>query len=104
MGHMMTKRGIFLGFAALLMSAGTAMAAPQMPALKADQVDSPRYVQMVQKQISPSQAKAIARSRVKGGEVVDISRSGNTYRVRVIARDGRVVDIYIDATTGRVKR
>lgn len=59
---------------------------------------------LVQRQISPSQAKSIALRRVRGGEVVDISRNGNTYRVRVIAKDGRVVDVYIDAATGRVKR
>ena len=50
------------------------------------------------------EAKSIARRRVKGGEVVDIARNGDTYRVRVIARDGRVVDVFIDANTGRVKR
>lgn len=62
------------------------------------------YPQMVQNQISAAEAKSIARRRVKGGEVVDISRRGNTYRVRVIAKDGRVVDVLIDANTGRVKR
>jgi len=57
----------------------------------------------VQNKISASQAKKIARSRVRGGEVVDINLRGNTYRVRVIAKNGRVVDVFIDARTGRVK-
>ncbi|WP_409433494.1 PepSY domain-containing protein [Litorimonas sp. RW-G-Af-16] len=59
---------------------------------------------LAQRQISASDAKSIALRRVRGGEVVDISKTGNTYRVRVIGKDGRVVDVYIDATTGRVKR
>ena len=57
-----------------------------------------------QRAISPAEAKSIARSRVKGGEVVDISRRGDTYRVRVIAKNGKVVDVFIDANTGRVKK
>ncbi len=60
-------------------------------------------VQFAQKIISASKAKMIARSRVKGGEVVDVSLRGKTYRVRVIAKNGRVVDVLIDANTGRVK-
>ena len=63
----------------------------------------PAYRLQTQRSISPAEAKSIARSRVKGGEVVDISRRGDTYRVRVIAKNGKVVDVYIDANTGRVK-
>jgi uncharacterized membrane protein YkoI len=59
---------------------------------------------LAQRKISAADAKSIALKRVRGGEVVDISKNGNTYRVRVIAKDGRVVDVYIDANTGRVKR
>ena len=62
--------------------------------------DVPRWAQ---RKISASEAKSIALRRAGGGEVVDISRNGNTYRVRVIRKDGRVVDVLIDATTGRVK-
>lgn len=104
----MTKRSIIIGLAALLLSAGPAMAAPTMPIKLAPQtqaeiVTSPRYMQYAENKISASQAKSIARSRVPGGEVVDISLENNTYRVRVIARDGRLVDIFVDASTGRVK-
>ncbi len=59
---------------------------------------------LAERKVSASEAKSIALSQVGGGEVVDISRKGDTYRVRVIAKNGRVVDVYIDATTGRVKR
>jgi len=56
-----------------------------------------------QRQISAREARAIALARVPGGEVVDIRRTADTYRVRIIARDGRVVDIVVDANTGRVR-
>lgn len=57
----------------------------------------------VQSSISASKAKAIALKKVKGSEVVDISRNGGVYRVRLIRKDGRVVDVFVDAKTGRVK-
>ena len=60
------------------------------------------YVQYAQNMISPSRAKAIAAKRVRGAKFVDISRSGSRYRVRMLRKDGRVVDVLIDATTGRV--
>ena len=60
-------------------------------------------IKLAQNKISASKAKKIARSRVKGGEVVDISLKKSTYKVRVIAKNGKVVDVLIDANTGRVK-
>ncbi len=59
--------------------------------------------QWAQRKLSASEAKSIAMRRVPGAEVVDISLKGNTYRVRLIRRDGRVVDVFIDAVTGRVR-
>jgi len=59
--------------------------------------------QEAQRSISPAEAKSIARKRVPGGEVVDIKRRGDTYSVRVIKKSGKVVDVLIDANTGRVK-
>jgi len=50
----------------------------------------------------PSKAKSIAAQRVPGAKFVDISRSGGQYRVRMLRKDGRVVDVLIDAATGRV--
>jgi len=64
--------------------------------------NSASYVQYAQNLISPSKAKAIAAQRVRGAKFVDISRSGRKYRVRMLRKDGRVVDVFIDATTGRV--
>ena len=60
------------------------------------------YERYAQNAISPSKAKSIAASRVPGAKFVDISRSGGQYRVRMLRKDGRVVDVLIDATTGRV--
>ena len=59
--------------------------------------------QWAQRKISASEAKSIALRRVPGAEVVDIVLQGNVYRVRLIRRDGRVVDVLVDAATGRVR-
>jgi len=56
-----------------------------------------------QRSITPAEAKSIARKKVPGGKVVDIKRRGDTYSVRVIKKSGQVVDVLIDANTGRVK-
>lgn len=109
---MTTRRHIVLGLTTLLLAGATAMPATAKPAkwkknpystqsnFAPTVNDVPRWAQ---RKISASEAKSIAKRRAGGGEVVDISRNGNTYRVRVIRKDGRVVDVLIDATTGRVK-
>lgn len=114
---MTKRRHITLGIAAILMAAtaivpSTAQAevVENIP-FKAESlakiaIDSsldaaPTYV--ARRNISASEAKRIAQKRAGGGEVVDISRKNNTYRVRVIRKDGRVIDVLIDARTGRVK-
>lgn len=94
---MLTKRHIFSALLAAALSVG--VAAPGFA-----QAYNMDVVLEAQRSVSPAEAKSIARSRVKGGEVVDISRRGDTYRVRVIAKNGKVVDVYIDANTGRVKK
>lgn len=119
---MIRRRHIVLGLTALLLVGATAMSADAKPAngkknpyaaqLKSAPQFTPRanfapnvndLPRWAQRKISASEAKSIAKRRAGGGEVVDISRNGNTYRVRVIRKDGRVVDVLIDATTGRVK-
>ena len=101
----------------LLALAGTVIAAPAYAAphhsgphaVRANSAahahSAPRamgYVRYAQKAISPSKAKSIAAKRVRGAKFVDISRSGGKYRVRMLRKDGRVVDVLIDAATGRV--
>lgn len=88
---------------AAFMSAPASAAIPQWTHLDAASTASAPSLQLVQREISPREAKAIALSRVPGGEVVDIRRTSDAYRVRIIARDGRVVDIIVDAVTGRVR-
>lgn len=65
--------------------------------------DNVNISRWAQRKISASEAKSIAKRHAPGAEVVDIARSGNTYRVRLIRKDGRVVDLKVDATTGRVR-
>jgi len=110
---MMTKRRyIAIAAAALIVAGASAMPASAKPgkwkknpyaapsSFAPTVNDMPRWAQ---RKISASEAKSIAKRRAGGGEVVDISRNGNIYRVRVIRKDGRVVDVLIDATTGRVR-
>jgi len=108
----MNKRSIIIGVTALLLSATPAMAMTDLSVkvlnhnevLSESNLSSESVaVKFAQSKISPAQAKSIALSRVKGGQYVDLRRSGNVYIVRVRAPGGRVIDIKVDATTGRVR-
>ena len=59
--------------------------------------------QWAQQRISYSRAKSIARSRYPGAEVVDIALDGNTYRVRLVLQNRKIVDVLIDAASGRIR-
>jgi uncharacterized membrane protein YkoI len=97
---MLTKRHILSAIlaATLSFSAASAHAQNSWNNWSAD------VILEAQRSISPAEAKSIARKRVPGGEVVDIKRRGDTYSVRVIKKSGKVVDVLIDANTGRVKK
>lgn len=64
-----------------------------------------RYAQQQsQRSISASQAKSIAMSRVRGARFINVQLvGGKTYRVRLQQKNGRIVDVYVDASTGRVR-
>ena len=104
--HIITPIVAALAFACLSVPAHAAtrgadiVLPPSFSVTAAHRADEP--VRFVQNAISPSKAKSIARRAVPGAEVVDISRKGSRYKVRMIRKDGRVVDIVIDATSGRV--
>ena len=93
---MLTKRHILSAILASALSLSAASA-------HANVWNSP-VVMEAQRSISPAEAKSIARKKVPNGEVVDIKRRGDTYSVRVIKKSGKVVDVLIDANTGRVKK
>ncbi len=61
------------------------------------------YIRVAQRKISPSEAKSIARKKVRGAEVIDISIKSGKYKVRMQKKNGQVVDVYVDAATGRVR-
>ena len=88
---------------AILLSAPASAAIPQWGQQGSISQATNPSTQLVQREISAREAKAIALGRVPGGEVVDIRRTADAYRVRIIARDGRVVDIVVDAATGRIR-
>lgn len=48
------------------------------------------------KTISKQEAASIARSRT-GGKVLKVSKHGNTYRVKVLTKKGRVVSVSVSA-------
>ena len=93
---MLTKRHILTAILASALSLSAASAHAQNW--------NGRVVIEAQRSISPAEAKSIARKKVPAGEVVDIKRRGDTYSVRVIKKSGKVVDVLIDANTGRVKK
>lgn len=61
------------------------------------------FVRYAQKKVSYSEAKSIARRKVRDARVVDVWLNGNRYTVRMQKKNGRVVDVYVDAITGRVE-
>lgn len=97
---MLTKRHILSALLAASLSLGAISAQGQT----ANSIWSGVVVFEAQRSITPAEAKSIARKKVPGGKVVDIKRRGDTYSVRVIKKSGQVVDVLIDANTGRVKK
>ena len=112
--HMAVSFAVIAGGFSL---AGTAQASHVRPSSNAimpavsyevsKEVSQTEIVQYAQKKakgnVSYAQAKSIARRQIKGSQVVDIALNGQTYRVRLQTQDGRVVDVYVDAATGRVQ-
>jgi uncharacterized membrane protein YkoI len=56
-----------------------------------------------ERKISARQAKSIAQSRYPGAKFINIQNTGNAYRVRLQQKNGRIVDVYVDARSGRVR-
>ena len=94
---MTTKRHIISALIAGVLSLSAASA-------HANTAWNSEVVLEAQRSITPAEAKSIAQKKYPGGEVVDIKRRGDTYSVRVIKKSGKVVDVLIDANTGRVKK
>ena len=56
-----------------------------------------------QRRISASRAKSAAMNRHRGAKFVNVQLvNPSTYRVR-LQKNGRIVDVYVDAYTGQVK-
>jgi len=93
---MLTKRHIFSALIAATLSLSAVGA-------HANTWDN-TVVKEAQRSITPAEAKSIVQEKYPDGEIVDIKRRGDTYSVRVIKKSGKVVDVLIDANTGRVKK
>ena len=61
------------------------------------------YQKVAQKRISASQAKSIASKKVRDAKVVDVTPGGREHKVRMQKKNGRIVDVFVDATTGHVR-
>tara|TARA_Y100000034_G_C6817623_1_gene367981 strand:+ start:696 stop:971 length:276 start_codon:yes stop_codon:yes gene_type:complete len=54
------------------------------------------------KKISAKQA-ANKVKRKYGGKVLKVSASGNGYRVKLIQPDGKIISVYVDGNSGKIK-
>ena len=117
---MKLNRHIILGLvvAALALPAGTVAASPAQEAPDMSytlnvqsgwQSQGQNRVEMLyaqrqpQRRISASRAKSAAMSQHRGAKFVNVQLVNQaTYRVR-LNKNGRIVDVYVDAYTGQVK-
>jgi len=66
-------------------------------------VDTQYAQRKPQRRISASQAKSAAMRKVRGAKFVNVKLvNQGTYRVRLQQKNGRIVDVYVDAYSGRV--
>ena len=112
---MMTRtRHIFLtlAMASLAVPTGSAMAKTPPPAYldgyeaRYEQAQRSEYTRYAQnRRISASQAKAAAIRAYPGALYKNLQLiDDNTYRVRLqLKKNGRIIDVYVDARTGKVK-
>jgi uncharacterized membrane protein YkoI len=65
--------------------------------------DIRQFAQQRDNLISPSQAKSAAQANVPDATFVNVQLvNDDTYRVR-LEKNGKIIDVYVDARTGRVK-
>ena len=77
----------------------------QLPGLVPNLVPAERQAlpTWVQAKISYSKAKSAALSRYPGAKYIDMYLDGNVYRVKLMLRNNKVVEVTVDAVTGRVR-
>lgn len=72
--------------------------------LQADQSGTTLMAQAGKGRISASKAKSVAMRSVRGAKFVNVALiNSSTYRVRLQQKNGRIIDVYIDAYSGHVK-
>lgn len=54
------------------------------------------------KSISAKQAANVAKGRY-GGKVLKVSSSGDGYRVKLLTNDGKVISVFVDGVSGRIR-
>jgi len=77
---------------------------PSWQAQRPNTVQSLYAQNQSQRKVSASRAKSAAMSRHRGARFINVQLvNQSTYRVRLQQKNGRIVDVYVDAYTGRVK-
>jgi len=77
---------------------------PNWQAQRSNSVRSLYVQNQSQRKISASRAKSAAMSRYRDAKFINVQLiNQSTYRVRLQQKNGRIVDVYVDAYTGRVK-
>ncbi len=64
--------------------------------------NSSKSAKQERNKISSSQAASIVKSRY-GGKILKVQSSSSGYRVKVLKSDGRILSVFVDGQTGRVK-
>lgn len=77
---------------------------PNWQAQRSNSVRSLYVQNQSQRKISASRAKSAAMNRYRDAKFINVKLiNQSTYRVRLQQKNGRIVDVYVDAYTGRVK-
>ncbi|SMF20800.1 hypothetical protein SAMN02745866_01304 [Alteromonadaceae bacterium Bs31] len=71
-------------------------------ALDSSLVQSNLLIAQAKREISKSQAASAAQSKY-GGKVINVSRKGSSYRVKLLLESGKVKIVTVDASTGKAR-
>ncbi|NMP31216.1 PepSY domain-containing protein [Thalassotalea sp. M1531] len=64
--------------------------------------DKKQNSQKHKKSISAGQAASMVKAKF-GGKVLKVQSSGNGYRVKILKPDGRIISVFVDGVSGRIR-
>ncbi|MFD2166205.1 PepSY domain-containing protein [Thalassotalea euphylliae] len=74
----------------------------QVSALPYYSADNHKFKPSSKNTISARQAASIVQSAY-GGKVLKVQSSGKGYRVKLLKQDGRIISVFVDGKSGRIK-